>query len=503
MLWVVTKVALYGLAYLLLTHALYRILSRFEPVRKVVISYHVLMVLLAVLIFHAFAQKLGVTEEDLMQLDRTYMKVLLGVIAFFAVLVVLRLVDSVFVGYFLGQRLGIRISVIARHLAVVIILAATVILALAVCGVKVGPLLATSAVGTAIIGLALQDVLGNVIAGVALQAERPFKVGDWVHIGDIMGRVVEMNWRATKLATLDYDHVILPNSTVSRERIRNYCAPGPVEARHLHVGVEYGAPPGRVKSVLMEATLGAEGVLHDPAPKIRLIDYGDFAITYDIKFWLDRFADHDDIQDAVMTRVWYLLRRNDITIPFPIRNVFHHRGAQTFAEPILQPGSPEVTEILHGVELVRSLNEEEIGRLSNRLTVALFDTGEVLVRQDEPGDSFLIIASGKVSVRVNDSEVATLSDRQHFGEMSLLTGEPRSATVVALTDTRVLIIDRECFESILKANPAVAERLSQVLERINAQNLARMQAQGVADPQAKPTPARSLLKLVRGFFGLH
>ena len=366
--------------------------------------------------------------------------------------------------------------------------------------VRITPLLATSAIGTAIIGLALQDVLGNVIAGVALQAEQPFRVGDWVTIGETMGRVVEMNWRATRLATLDGDHVILPNSTVAREQIRNYHAPEPVEARHLIIGTEYGAAPAEVKRVLTEAAEGAEGVLKHPAPKVWLIGYDDFAIRYEIKFWLDRFGDHRDIEDNVMTRVWYLLRRNRITIPFPIRNVFHHRPPETVSEPTLQPGSEEVVAILRGVELLGPLSDEELRTLSNGLKVALYTTGELLVCQDEPGDSFFVIADGHVSVRVNDTEVAKLSDRDHLGEMSLMTGQPRNATVAALSETRVLVIDRDCFHAVLEANPAVVEKLTEVLERVNAEKAALLESAGAAEPSEKPDSGTSLLRHVRHFF---
>jgi len=498
MFWVIGKSTLYALVFLGLAHGLYRSLRRFEPVRKVVVSYHLLMMMLSVLVFVTSAEG----AAPIGKLNETFAKIFIGVIISLSVLLVLRLADLILVGRLLGEQLGVQISVIARHLAVVILLAATILLVLAAYQVPITPLIATSAVGSAIIGLALQDVLGNVIAGVAMQAERPFKVGDWVRIGDLEGRVIEMNWRATRLATLDDDHVILPNSTVARERIRNYNAPTPVEARHLRVGVEYGVAPSVVKSVLMQAAQGAYGVLARPAPKVRLVNYGDFAITYDIKFWLDRFAERDDIEDSVMTRVWYLLRRNGIAIPFPIRDVYQHEIVPVVPKPRLCPGSKEVTDILHGVELLQPLGEEDLNTLSRRLKVALYTAGEVLMHQNEPGDSFVVIASGTVSVRVNDIEVARLRDRSHFGEMSLLTGQPRSATVVALTDTLALIIGRDSFESILKANPEVTERLSRVLERVNAENLARLQAHGVADPKAQPTSARSILKLVKSFFGI-
>jgi hypothetical protein len=323
-----------------------------------------------------------------------------------------------------------------------------------------------------------------------------------VQIGEVEGRVVEMNWRATRLHTLEDDHVILPNSTVSKERIRNFHAPTPVEARRVRVGVEYGVPPARVKSVLMEAAQGAEGVLAAPRPRVRLTAYGDFAITYEIKYWIDRFAERDDIQDAVMTRIWYLFRRNRITIPFPIRNVYHHRPAQEEPTSILRRGSEEVKAILRNVEILKPLSGHELDMVADWLDVALFNAGEVLVRQGQPGDSFYIIVNGRVSVRVDDREVATLSDRDHFGEMSLMTGEPRMATVVAMADTQVLVIDRHCFESVLRANPAIAGELSTQLERIHVENVTKLQAHGAADARAKPANAHSILQSVLRFFNL-
>ena len=393
MIWPLSKVLLYVLGFVVLTHGLYRILRRFHSVRRVVVSYHILVILLAVLIFLVLgrAEGIGPLERGQALVDTAYGKVIVGTVVCLAVLVLLRLADMVLVGHLLGERLEIPISVIVRHIAIAILLAVTILTVLSESGWEIGPLLATSAIGTAIIGLALQDVLGNVIAGVALQAEKPFKVGDWVEIGDVMGEVVEMNWRATKLATLDYDYMIIPNSMVARDRIRNFAAPTLSEARHLHVGVEYGQPPGKVRSVLMEAIQGAEGVLPTPVPEVWVVKYGDFAITYEIKFWLDRFREHPEIQDNVMTRIWYYFKRNGITIPFPIRNVFHYRLTQGFVQDVLQPGSPEVIGILRDVQLLQPLNEEELSALSNRLRAALFTAGETLVRQSEPGASFMII----------------------------------------------------------------------------------------------------------------
>ena len=504
MVWAIAKLILLTGAFLVLGHLLYRVLARYAAVRRVALSWHIMLLLGATFIFviQDVRGGPGWTVPLLSSENETVVNTFVGVTIFFGVLFVLRLLDNLFVGPVLVERKAIHISALARHIAVVIILAATILTVLAAYGVPIGPFLATSAIGTAIIGLALQDVLGNVIAGIALQAERPFRVGDWVQIGDIEGKVIETNWRATVLWTLTCDHVVLPNSLVSRERIRNFSVPTDVEGRYAHVGVEYGAPPGRVKAVLMEAAQGADGVLANPKPKVRLTNYGDFAITYEIKYWIDRFTDRDDIQDALMTRIWYLFRRNRITIPFPIRNVFHHPAPIQEPRPALERGSDEVKVLLRGVALLKPLNDEELDSVSQWLDVALFNSGEVLVRQGQPGDSFFIVVSGKVSVRVDGQEVSTLSDHDHFGEMSLLTGEPRAATIIAMTDTQVLIIDRQCFESVLRANPGVADELSKELERIHAENFARLQARGAVPAGPAPT-AHSILGAVLRFFNLH
>jgi len=506
MAWAVAKLALVALVFLVLGHLLYRVLARYRPVRRVVLTYHIILLLAAAFLVvwmggREFLPDGRTLIPPLEEIDASLTKVFIGAVIFMGTMLLLRLADNVLFGYLLAKHTDIRISGLARAIAVVIALVATLLILLASFGVPIGPFLATSAIGTAIIGLALQDVLGNVIAGIALQAERPFKVGDWVQIGEVEGKVVEMTWRATVLQTLQDDYVILPNSAVAKDKILNFYAPTRLEARRVRVGVEYVAAPGRVKAVLSEATLGAEGVLHEPKPKIRLVDYGDFAITYEIKYWIDRFGRRDDIRDNVMTRIWYLFRRNRITIPFPIRNVFHHRPDPKDRPPVIRRGSDEAKAILREVELLGPLSDEEVALVADRLEVLVFNAGEVLVRQDDPGDSFFIIVDGTVSIRVDNHEVGTLGPRDFFGEMSLLTGRPRAATVVAQADTRVLVIDHPCFESVLRAHPAVAETLAEVLQRIEAENVERLRALGSA-PATPPATARSLLGSVLKFFGI-
>src|SRR5207253_1548492 len=180
---------------------------------------------------------------------------------------------------------------------------------------------ATSGVAAVILGLAGQNLLGGIIAGMSLQINRPYKVGDWLKVGDTYGEVMEINWRSTRLRTNDGIYLDIPNNEIVRETIVNLHYPTQVHAMRIRVGIDYKAPPNRVKDALMRATKNAELVLKDPPPKIFLVDFGDHAVVYEIKFYMGNHAAINEVNDAIRTNVWYELKRQQITIPFPIRTL--------------------------------------------------------------------------------------------------------------------------------------------------------------------------------------
>src|SRR5207247_7820622 len=98
-------------------------------------------------------------------------------------------------------------------------------------------------------------------------------------------------------------------------------------AMRIRVGVEYKNPPSRVKDALFRAASTAEGVLAEPKVKIFLVDFADFAVIYEIKFYMGNHSRINEISDAVRTNIWYELKRQGITIPFPIRTLHVERRA--------------------------------------------------------------------------------------------------------------------------------------------------------------------------------
>jgi hypothetical protein len=185
----------------------------------------------------------------------------------------------------------------------------------------IAPLLATSAVGSLVIGLALQPFLVNLFAGVVISLERPFRMNDWIKVGNIEGRVVGLTWRTTRIRTRDNDDVILPNGRISEETLINYYYPHPLHVEKVFVGADYKAPPYRVRRALLDAAHSVRGVLEKPGAEVHVLKFNDSAIDYDLEFWIDDVAEKERILSEVMERVWEEFRKAQINIPFPMRTL--------------------------------------------------------------------------------------------------------------------------------------------------------------------------------------
>jgi small-conductance mechanosensitive channel/CRP-like cAMP-binding protein len=355
-----------------------------------------------------------------------------------------------------------------------------------------------------IVGNATQDTLGNLFAGLALNAERPFQIGDWVTVGGHTGVLVDTTWRATRLRTKSDDYIVIPNSAIAKESIVNYSRPTQSHACRLPIGVSYDTPPNKTRAVILGVLREAPGVCSEPAPSVYLTAYGDSSVNFTVKFFLNDFAQLDPIQSDVMDRLWYAFKREGISIPYPIRDM-RQRDAVADERAQHAAGQETVRALLAGVELFGSLSAEEMERLANAAKLHLYAAGESLCRQGEAGDSFYIIREGRVAVLVrgnNGHEVtaAHLGRGAFFGEMSLLTGEPRSGTVKAETDVEVLLVSKQDFAGLLQANADLAGKLAAIL-----QQRAEGRRTAMATPRAREIvpEAHSILALrIKAFFGL-
>src|SRR5213594_2371202 len=186
-------------------------------------------------------------------------------------------------------------------------------------------LLAGSGVVAIIVGFAGQNLFAGIIGGISIQINRPYKVGDWLQVGERFAEVMEINWRSTRLRTNDGIYLDIPNNEMVGHAIVNLHYPTEVHAMRIRVGVEYKNRPNRVKDALFRAASSADGVLAEPKVKIFLVDFADFAVIYEIKFYMGNHSRINEINDAVRTNIWYELKRQGITIPFPIRTLHVER----------------------------------------------------------------------------------------------------------------------------------------------------------------------------------
>src|SRR5437660_1979352 len=186
-------------------------------------------------------------------------------------------------------------------------------------------LLAGSGVVAIILGFAGQNLFAGIIGGISIQINRHYKVGDWLQVGERFAEVMEINWRSTRLRTNDAIYLDIPNNEMVSHTIVNLHYPTEVHAMRIRVGVEYKNAPNRVKDALFRAASTADGVLAEPKVKVFLVDFADFAVIYEVKFYMGNHARINEVNDAVRTNVWYELKRQGITIPFPIRTLHVER----------------------------------------------------------------------------------------------------------------------------------------------------------------------------------
>lgn len=347
----------------------------------------------------------------------------------------------------------------------VVLLGAAIVLA-TVWNADLAGLVTALGVSSIVIGLALQDTLGSVMSGIALLFEQPFSVGDWLQVGDMVGQVIDINWRSVRLQTFEHEMVIIPHKLISSDVIRNFSRPRRIHAERIQIGFSYGDPPNLAKLVLRTTALETEGILAQPAPQIFTLSYDDFAVTYEVKFFIEDYGDLEEIRDRFMSRVWYAAQRNSLTIPFPIRTLYHFHGPTAAA----QGSSKKMADSLQSVPAFVPLDPTaSFESLSQSISLQHFGTGEQVVRQGSPNDALYIVISGQAVMTLQDRsgqdhEVLRLKVGEFFGEMTLFSGEASPTSIVAKEDLEVMLLPAPVVNQMIERQPSFAREISRILE---------------------------------------
>ena len=319
-------------------------------------------------------------------------------------------------------------------------------------------LLTTSAVGAVVVGFALQDTLGNAFAGLGIQSEKPFRVGHWIRVGEFEGRVAEVTWRATKLRTKSGNFVIVPNNIIAKDAITNYSEPAVPTRLEVEVGASYLSTPADVKAAALEALRQVPRVLDAPAPDVLLHSFDGSAITYRVRFWIADYELDDETRDEVRTAIFYAFGRRGIEIPWPIEVGY----SRDWPEPDAATKQQERERVLARVDLFSRLTDEQRRDIAAASAIRLVRRRRGHRPAERPGPvdvHHLLRVRPPCVLEPDRREVAVIETGGYFGEMSLLTGDARSASVVARGDTAVLELDAELFRALGAADPKAVEEI--------------------------------------------
>jgi small-conductance mechanosensitive channel/CRP-like cAMP-binding protein len=397
--------------------------------------------------------------------------------------------------------------------------------------------------GTLGIGFAfgLQNLTSNFVSGLTLLFEQPIKVGDYVEIDDLRGTVEKISIRSTIVRTPDDVFVIVPNLRFVEQNIVNWSYQAPRCRIHIPVSVAYGSDSVMVTEALMEAARLEPHVLTHPTPKVWFREFGESSLNFELLVWIDQPEDNDPICSSLNFLIERELHRRRIEIPFPqrdlhLRNIdqlagLFQRDGWRSAEPGRdsldghQPISPEASLVPgHGIggevtapksavsnlslrELLRRVtyfeycSDLELRQLIEYGYRQLFPANYVVCRENDPGDSFYIILTGSVGVFSERTEkyIATLHAGEFFGEMSLLLGIPRSATVRTLEDSTLFIIDRNDLQKLLASQEGLADQIAKKLtERQQALQDMGLAMEGVPTD----TPLHWMRRRLQTLFGI-
>ena len=361
-------------------------------------------------------------------------------------------------------------------------------------------LITTSAVLTAVIGLAAQETLKDLFGGLSMQIGAPFRVGDWVDLGHHRGQVSSITLMNTELQTLDGAAVVVPNSQAAAAISLRY-RPGLPVGHRFTVGLDYSHPPAQALQLLQEVLEKHPAVLDEPAPRAWISRFADSAVEYELLLFQHDVGEGAQfrLRGELLQQIWYALNREERRIPFPVVELRRHHHAPQTPEQLALDQPERRAELLTTNPLFSRLSSAELATLAPLTRCVRFGPGETIVCEGEPGDCLYQVVEGTLEVskrRPNGKGSLLVAQLEHnavFGEMTLFTDAPRQATVRSLGETVLLEVERTDLVPLLEANPDLLEQLSELI------NARQQQLEAMSDAAAD-SQGGTLLDRMRQLF---
>jgi len=365
--------------------------------------------------------------------------------------------------------------------------------------VDLAALFTTSTILGIVIGLALQDTLGNLFAGIAMQADQPFQVGDVINISNRgIGVVESVSWRGVKIRTFQNKLLVISNSVLGKETIE--VAPKDnLNANLVFFSTLYANSPAQTIQVVREAVRQVENVSPKIRPNVRIRNLGDSGIEWEVKYWLEDYSKINDTDALIRQRIWYALQRDHIEFAYPTRTIHVETKPQ---ESAFIETDNTIFERLSAIPIFAPLSDEETIKLAKGTTARVYAPGETIVKKGQEGHSMFVIHRGAVKVQLMENgqpkTINRLRENDFFGEMSLLTGQPRSANVVAEEETEVFQIKKKALKPIFETNPDLVSSICAIID----QRQQLLKTENAPSNIIEAEKAKSVFGSIRKFFGL-
>jgi CRP-like cAMP-binding protein/small-conductance mechanosensitive channel len=413
---------------------------------------------------------------------------------------------------------GVMLPMIASDLLVGIGYAATALGVFSHHGLNPNSALVSGAVVSGVLAISLQSTLGNILGGVALQLDGSIHEGDWVQLENgRQGKVTAIRWRHTVIETRDWSTIIVPNAQLLGNNIMILAKRGGEHVPQrmwVWFNVDFRFAPSRVIQVVTDAILDApiENVSDDPKPNCVCMDFNkdgreSFA-SYAVRYWIRDLAPDDPTNSRVRARIYTALRRAGIPLAVPAHTAFVEMKDEERAAKHDDREVDKRLAAIKTVNLFKPFKEDELRVLAAGMSHVIYTGGERITRQGATAHWLYVMTSGTAEIRVREDGVpprviAQVKAPDFFGEMGLMTGEPRAADVVATTDVDCFRLGRDTFEMVLLGRPDIVGELSEKLATRRVELIAKRDGLDAAAMKARQSSERDrIIGGIKSFFGL-
>jgi small-conductance mechanosensitive channel len=430
-------------------------------------------------------------------LDTINRILVIGTFLFILVIVVKTIVFLIF-DFLIGKKQKIKYPRLIKDVTVIALYIVGIsLIAKHVFNTELTVILASSAVLTVVIGFALQDILGDLFSGIALNLEESLRIGDWINTGDYEGKIEQFRWRCIKIQTIDNHLVLIPNRIAAKEEVERFGRASEPFALRFRIGVSYRNSPDFVIATIMEVLNSIDSILKEPRSMVMVVDFADFAVIYEIRFWINDYSIKDPVKSEIRRKTWYAFKRNGIQIPFPIRDVYIKDIQKE------KPGeitTAQLIDILKRNEILDTISEKQLENLAADMEIKTYGKGETLIKEGEVGEYFYHILEGEAEVVQGDRVIARMKTDDYVGEMALFTGEKTTAEVRVKQESKILRISSEKFRETVQLNAKMARKLSEVIARRKAQLMEIKKEQDQTRQTAIKKETESIFLRIKKYF---